>query len=205
MVTGSIVISDENGRYNLWNLATDGTDAKQLTQFTDYSVLEASLSGDTVVFRKGADLFALDLTSGQIDLMIHNARVLNVYTLSWEDGQDIVIARQRIAWVGPAGQWKGHASSVFDAKGLPAVPGFGESHKHIESSMLSPELEAALVIPLGNTWTTEGSHEFANVSGVHNVEFWLTPERLGSPLKIFPALGSISIPSPRATSWQRSL
>ncbi|MFT9447976.1 S41 family peptidase [Gluconobacter japonicus] len=60
-----IVLSDENGRYNLWSLAPDGTDAKQLTHFTDYSVLEASLSGDTVVFRKGADLFALDLTSGQ--------------------------------------------------------------------------------------------------------------------------------------------
>ncbi|MBS1069166.1 S41 family peptidase [Gluconobacter cerinus] len=60
-----IVISDENGRYNLWSTATDGTDARQLTHFTDYSVLEASLSDDHVVFRKGADLFSLDLTSGE--------------------------------------------------------------------------------------------------------------------------------------------
>lgn len=140
-------------------------------------------------------LVAVALGHAPADLLIHNAKVLNVYTLSWEDGQDIVIAGQRIAWVGPVGAWKGQALSTFDAKGLPAVPGFGESHKHIESSMLSPEWEAALVVPLGNTWTTEGSHEFANVSGTHNVEFWLTAEHLGSPLKIFPALGSATPPS----------
>jgi len=129
------------------------------------------------------------------DLIIRGATVLNVFTLLWEADQDIVIRGKRIAWVGPAGQWKGHYSTLFDAKGLWAVPGFGESHKHIESTLLSPEWEAALVIPLGNTWTTEGSHEFSNVSGVHNVEFWQTAEAHGSPLKIFTALGSATPPS----------
>jgi adenine deaminase len=129
------------------------------------------------------------------DLIIRGAIVLNVFTLLWEPDQDIVVRGKRIAWVGPSGQWKGQCSNIFDAKGLWAVPGFGESHKHIESTFLSPEWEAALVIPLGNTWTTEGSHEFSNVSGVHNVEFWLTGERHGSPLKIFTALGSATPPS----------
>ncbi len=129
------------------------------------------------------------------DLIIRGATVLNVFTLMWDPDQDIVVRGKRIAWVGPSGQWKGKCSSIFDAKGLWAVPGFGESHKHIESTFLSPEWEAALVLPLGNTWTTEGSHEFSNVSGVHNVEFWLTGERHGSPLKIFTALGSATPPS----------
>lgn len=129
------------------------------------------------------------------DLVIRGATVLNVFTLMWEPDQDIVIRGKRIAWVGPSGQWKGHYSTLFDAKGLWAVPGFGESHKHIESTLLSPEWEAALVVPLGNTWTTEGSHEFSNVSGVHNVEFWQTAEAHGSPLKIFTALGSATPPS----------
>ena len=129
------------------------------------------------------------------DLIIRGATVLNIFTLSWESDQDIVVSGKRIAWVGPAGQWKGTATNVFDAKGLFAVPGFGESHKHIESTLLSPEWEAALVVPLGNTWTSEGSHEFSNVSGAHNVEFWETPERRGSPLKIFTALGSATPPS----------
>ncbi|WP_249193401.1 S41 family peptidase [Gluconobacter sphaericus] len=60
-----IVISDQNGRYNLWSLATDGSAAKQLTRFTDYSVLEASISGDHIVIRKGADLFDFNLASGE--------------------------------------------------------------------------------------------------------------------------------------------
>jgi adenine deaminase len=129
------------------------------------------------------------------DLIIRGATVLNIFTLLWEPDQDIVVRGKRIAWVGPSGQWKGQCANIFDAKGLWAVPGFGESHKHIESTLLSPEWEAALVIPLGNTWTTEGSHEFSNVNGAHNVEFWLTPEKQGSPLKIFPALGSATPPS----------
>jgi adenine deaminase len=141
------------------------------------------------------ELVQVALEKEPADLVIRGATVLNVFTLMWEPDQDIVIRGKRIAWVGPSGQWKGKCSNIFDAKGLWAVPGFGESHKHIESTLLSPEWEAALVVPLGNTWTTEGSHEFSNVSGVHNVEFWLTPGRHGSPLKIFPALGSATPPS----------
>lgn len=129
------------------------------------------------------------------DLVIHGATVLNVFTSMWEANQDIIVKGKRIAWVGPAGGFKGKVDRSFDATGLWAVPGFGESHKHIESTMLSPEWEAALVIPLGNTWTTEGSHEFSNVSGTHNVEFWNTAAAHGSPLKIFTALGSATPPS----------
>ena len=80
-----------------------------------------------------------------------------------------------------------------------AVPGFGEVHKHIESSHLTPEWEAALVLPRGNTWTCEASHEFSNVDGPHNLEFWLEARRRGSPLKIFPLPGS-AVP-PTAYEW----
>src|SRR5579864_1186195 len=141
------------------------------------------------------ELVQVALGKAPADLVIHGATVLNVFTLSWEPNQDIIVKGKRVAWVGPAVGWHGKATSSFDASGLSAVPGFGESHKHIESTMLSPEWEAALVVPLGNTWTSEGSHEFSNVNGVHNVEFWETPERRGSPLKIFTALGSATPPS----------
>jgi len=141
------------------------------------------------------DLVQVALGREPADLVIRGATLLNVFTLMWEPDQDIVVRGKRIAWVGPSGEWKGRCASIFDAKGLWAVPGFGESHKHIESTLLSPEWEAALVIPLGNTWTTEGSHEFSNVSGAHNVEFWETAQARGSPLKIFTALGSATPPS----------
>jgi adenine deaminase len=55
------------------------------------------------------------------------------------------------------------------------------------------------VLPRGNTWTCEASHEFSNVDGPHNLEFWLTARKLGSPLKIFPLPGS-AVP-PTAYEW----
>nr|WP_249110410.1 S41 family peptidase [Neokomagataea anthophila] len=64
-----IVLSDADNRFNLWSLATDGSDAQPLTHFTDDSVLEASISGDHVIFRKGPDLFDLDLTNNTTQLV----------------------------------------------------------------------------------------------------------------------------------------
>ncbi|KGE04407.1 adenine deaminase [Pseudohaliea rubra] len=129
------------------------------------------------------------------DLLVRNVTVLNVFTAEWRSRQDVVIAGERIAWVGDSGGWGGEAAAVHDGKGLHVVPGFGESHKHIESSYLTPEFEAALVVPRGNTFTVEGSHELSNVVGPHNVTFWLASEAAGSPLKIFPAIGSATPPT----------
>ncbi|MEO1081678.1 MAG: adenine deaminase C-terminal domain-containing protein [Pseudomonadota bacterium] len=129
------------------------------------------------------------------DLLIKDVTLLNVFTGNWETSQDIVISGSRIAWVGDSGAWGGEAKATRDGKGLWAVPGFGESHKHIESSYLTPEYEAELVVPFGSTWTVEGSHEISNVIGDRNVEFWLMAEDAGSPLKIFPAVGSATPPT----------
>ena len=140
-------------------------------------------------------LLQVSLGRTAADLLIRNVTLLNVFTGNWESGQDIVIAGERIAWVGKSGSWTGQAKVTRDGKGLWAVPGFGESHKHIESSYLTPEYEAELVVPFGSTWTVEGSHELSNVVGLRNVEFWLKAEDAGSPLKIFPAIGSATPPT----------
>jgi adenine deaminase len=140
-------------------------------------------------------LIAVALARQPADLVIENVTLLNVFTSEWQREQDIVIAGARIAWTGPHGGWPGKSKARTDASGLWAVPGFGESHKHIESSYLTPEYEAALVIPTGNTWTVEGSHEMSNVVGPHNIDFWLAAEDAGSPLKIFPAVGSATPPT----------
>ncbi len=140
---------------------------------------------------------AIDVALGRTpaDLIVRGANVLNVHTSMWMPDHDIVVSGERIAWVGPTGTWPGEAHNEIDATGEWAVPGFGESHKHIESSYLTPEYEAALVIPRGNTWTMEGSHEISNVVGDYNAEFWLKAEKAGSPLKIFPAIGSATPPT----------
>ena len=141
------------------------------------------------------DLIQVALAREPADLIISNVTLLNVFTGEWQEAQDIVVLGERIAWVGDTGTFPGKTKKTIDASGEWAVPGFGESHKHIESSYLTPEYEAALVIPRGNTWTVEGSHEMSNVIGPHNVDFWLMAEDAGSPLKIFPAVGSATPPT----------
>jgi adenine deaminase len=66
--------------------------------------------------------------------------------------------------------------------------------------MLSPEYEADLVLRYGTTWNVEGTHEFSNVNGEKNVEFWLMARKHGSPFKIFPSLGSATPP----TGWEET-
>jgi adenine deaminase len=153
---------------------------------------EVSFSEETKVHQ---ELVNVALEKAPADLVIQHATILNVFTEQWQPDQDIVIKDKHFAWVGPSGMWKGLCDKRMDAAGTRVVPGFGESHKHLESTCLTPEYEAALVIPFGVTWTTEGSHELSNVDGAHNVEYWLKARAAGSPFKIFPALGSATPPS----------
>ncbi len=129
------------------------------------------------------------------DKSLRVGRLFDSHTRTWRDDQEIIISGRRIAWVGPAGAYPGTVAEHHHEPDLAAVPGFGEVHKHIESSHLTPEWEAALVIPRGNTWTCEASHEFSNVNGPRNLEFWLEARRRGSPLKIFPLPGSAVPPT----------
>ena len=154
--------------------------------------LQASLD-DEIEIRQ--QLIQVALAKKDADLILRGATIFNVFSATWMPDQEIVVRGKRIAWVGPSKQWQGSAKEIVDVAGLWAVPGFGESHKHIESSYLTPEFEAALVIPGGNTWTVEGSHELSNVVGMKNVEFWIAAEDAGSPLKIFPAIGSATPPT----------
>lgn len=153
---------------------------------------------DEVTIRQHLTLVALGKRPA--DLVIEVGRLLAVYSRTWLEDQEIVVAGRRIAYVGPRGSYKGEVAARVSYPKLSAVPGFGEVHKHIESTHITPEFEAALVIPRGNTWTCEASHEFANVNGPKNTEFWQTSRRLGSPLKVFIQPGSAVPPS----AWEES-
>lgn len=154
-------------------------------------------ASDEVKIRQNLALVALGRRPA--DRVLRVGRLLDVHTRTWLVDQEIVIAGKRIAFVGPAGTYRGEVGERVHEPDLAAVPGFGEVHKHIESSHLTPEWEAALVLPHGNTWTCEASHEFSNVDGPHNLEFWFKARLAGSPLKIFPLPGS-AVP-PTAYEW----
>ena len=125
-------------------------------------------AADEVAIRQNLTLVALGKRPA--DRVVEVGRLLAVHANHWLDDQEIVIAGRRIAYVGPTGSWRGEAGERVRYPLLSAVPGFGEVHKHIESTHLTPEFEAALVLPRGNTWTCEASHEFANVNGARNTD-----------------------------------
>ncbi|HEX3725798.1 MAG TPA: adenine deaminase [Pirellulales bacterium] len=62
------------------------------------------------------------------------------------------------------------------------MPGFVDSHIHIESSMMPPSSFAQLAIRHGTVATVSDPHEIANVLGIAGIEYMLDSAR-GSPLK----------------------
>lgn len=166
----------------------------KLTDLPDDLLINAA---DEVRIRQHLALVALGKRGATRAIRV--GRLLDVNGRRWHDDQEIVVSGRRIAWVGPTGKYTGTVDERVDRSHLSAVPGFGEVHKHIESSHLTPEYEAALVLPRGCTWTCEASHEFSNVEGPHNLEFWLKARLAGSPMKIFPLPGS-AVP-PTAYEW----
>ena len=123
------------------------------------------------------------------DLILRGATVLNMQSLTWKKDWDIVISGERIAWTGPSGAWPGSAKEVVSVEGLWAVPGFGEPHKHIESTMLSPEYEADLVLRFGTTWNIEASHEFSNVNGEKERRVLAHGAQARQPVQNLPVAG----------------
>jgi len=53
------------------------------------------------------------------------------------------------------------------------IPGFIDSHVHVESSMLVPAEFAKLAVVHGTTGTISDPHEIANVCGVEGVHFMI--------------------------------
>ncbi|MDP3066572.1 MAG: amidohydrolase family protein, partial [Methanobacteriaceae archaeon] len=62
------------------------------------------------------------------------------------------------------------------------LPGFIDSHIHIESSMLSPSRFAEAVVPHGTTAVVADPHEISNVMGVKGIDY-MTSDASSVPLR----------------------
>jgi adenine deaminase len=82
------------------------------------------------------------------------------------------------------------------------IPGFVDSHVHIESSMLPPSEFARLAVRHGTVATVSDPHEIANVMGMEGVNYML--EDAGRvPLKIYFGMPSCVPATPHETSGGR--
>ncbi|HEV7322145.1 MAG TPA: adenine deaminase [Ensifer sp.] len=82
---------------------------------------------------------------------------------------DIAISGDRI--VGTFGSYVGREE--IDITGRIVVPGFIDTHLHIESSLVTPHEFDRCVLPLGITTVICDPHEIANVLGTEGIEFFL--------------------------------
>ncbi|MBI2408845.1 MAG: PD40 domain-containing protein [Gemmatimonadetes bacterium] len=62
-------VSDRDGTMNIWSMAEDGSDKKQITRHSGWDVRDPSLSNGRIVYQLGADLWTLDIASGQTKLI----------------------------------------------------------------------------------------------------------------------------------------
>lgn len=102
------------------------------------------------------------------DLVIRDVRLLDVITGSITT-TDIAIVGNRI--VGTHAEY--HGKAVIDGRGRFAVPGFIDTHLHIESSLVTPFEFDRCVLPHGVTTVLCDPHEIANVLGAEGIRYFL--------------------------------
>ena len=116
------------------------------------------------------------------ELVIRNARLVNVCTAEIQEGIDVAIAEGRIALVGDAAHCIGEHTKVIDAAGQYIAPGFMDAHIHVESSMISVGEYARAVVPHGTTGIFMDPHEICNVCGPEGVKAMIEDAKR-TPLK----------------------
>jgi adenine deaminase len=127
-----------------------------------------------------------------LDLIIRGGEIVNVYTGEIARA-DIGIFGDRIAVVDFGGAFGLTGREEIDARGLIALPGFVDTHVHIESTMVTPPHFARAVLPFGTTTVVIDPHEIGNVTGRAGVEYMLRASE-GLPLRVFVTVPS-SVPA----------
>ncbi|MFP7673489.1 adenine deaminase [Marivita sp. S0852] len=101
------------------------------------------------------------------DLVLRNAHVFDLVTGDMMPG-DVAICDGMIA--GTCATYEG--DTVLDLTGMILVPGFIDTHLHIESSLVTPFEFDRCVLPHGVTTAICDPHEIANVVGAEGVRYF---------------------------------
>lgn len=127
----------------------------------------------------------IDVAAGRTpaDLKLTGGRIVSVFSGSIIK-TDVAIADGVIVGFGDY-----RALRTIDLKGGYLSAGLIDSHIHIESSMLSPQEFARVVVPRGTTAVIADPHEIANVMGSRGIR-WMINASDGLPLDIYFGLPS---------------
>ena len=111
---------------------------------------------------------AIALGERSAALVIKRARIFHLTTGEYEHADIAIDGDGVIAAVGNGYQ----GEHELDANGLIAVPGFIDSHIHIESSMLTPQEYERCALKHGVTTAVCDPHELANVVGTAAFDYF---------------------------------
>lgn len=128
---------------------------------------------------KTASLISAARGESTADLILKNARIINVFNGKIEKG-DVAILGGVIAGTGDYKK----AKKIIDLEGQFLAPGFIDGHTHLESSMLDVGEYARAVVPHGTSAIVTDLHEIANVCGMAGIRYILDNSGL-SPLDVF--------------------
>ncbi|MEC3862383.1 adenine deaminase [Mesobacterium sp. TK19101] len=106
------------------------------------------------------------------DKVLRGGRIFDLITGEMLDG-DVAICGDTI--VGICADYTG--KEVIDVTGLILVPGFIDTHLHIESSCITPYEFDRCVAPRGVTTTICDPHEIANVIGAEGIRYFQQASR----------------------------
>ncbi len=141
------------------------------------------------------------------DLVIRNVRIVNVYQDTVLPGS-IGIVDGRIAFTGIM-EFPYMAKEEYDGHGQYALPGFVDSHMHLESSMLTPAYFSEIAVSCGTTTVAADPHEIGNVLGLEGVRALVALTR-GLSLRVLmmrpqPSLLRPALKAPAAKSVPKKL
>ena len=112
-------------------------------------------------------LSAVALGREKADLVIKNAKLINVCTHEILEGYDVAVSMGRIAAIGDVSASVGENTKVIDGTGKYLAPAFMDGHMHIESSMLTAGEYARAVIPHGTSSIFFDPHEICKIGRAH--------------------------------------
>ena len=105
------------------------------------------------------------------DLILRGGQVFDLITGEMLDG-DVAICGDRIAGIGDY-----DGDRVIDVTGQVLVPGFIDTHLHVESSLVTPFEFDRCVTPRGITTAICDPHEIANVIGLDGIRYFQVASR----------------------------
>lgn len=109
------------------------------------------------------------LASGKepVSLVLKNCRIINVFN-GRIISSNIAIDHGKIIGIG---NYEG--VETIDLNGMFVAPGLIDAHVHMESTLVTPDQMARIIVPRGTTTVIADPHEIANVLGVSGIQYMI--------------------------------